>query len=54
MELVKQVRMVLWSISFRRKIKILQRWEESENEDTRTMAHMLLCILKEQEMDDGP
>jgi hypothetical protein len=53
MQFVRQIRMVLWSISFRRKIKLLKQWEKSENEDTRTMAKMLLCILKDEEMDDG-
>jgi hypothetical protein len=52
--MMKKVRMVVWGLTWRRKIKLLQLWVKSPDEDTRTMAYMLLSILAEaKEMDDG-
>lgn len=54
MKYVRAIRMLIWSFGFTRKIKLLQRWVRSDDEDTRTMAYMLLSILAEaKEMEDG-
>lgn len=54
MEVVKQVRMALWGLFLRHRIKLLNEWKESDNEDTSTMAYMLLCMMHDaQEKEDG-
>lgn len=54
MKYVRAIRMLIWSFGFTRKIKLLQVWVRSDDEDTRTMAYMLLSILAEaKEMEDG-
>ena len=54
MKYIRAIRMLIWSFSLRSKIKVLQKWVRSDDEDTRTMAYMLLSILAEaKEMDDG-
>lgn len=46
--------MVLWGLIWRRKIKLLHVWVNDLDEDTRTMAYMLLSILEDaKEMEDG-
>ena len=46
MKYLRQLRMLLWGLSFRNKIVILHRYLEDPNEDVRTMAFMLLSILQ--------
>lgn len=45
MEIVRQVRMVIWGFFLTRRIKLLLRWIKSPNEDTRTIAYMLLSVM---------
>ncbi len=35
----------MWGWNLRRKIKLLQQWVRDDDEDTRTMAYMLLSVM---------